>query len=79
MAELLGTTSGCVRVMLKGTLPELRRKAKAYKCNGDSLKHWAIYRAYVQGRPFHNATDERFLIEHHNDPYWLNRGYKCAN
>ncbi|MHA2067586.1 MAG: hypothetical protein ACXABY_24745 [Candidatus Thorarchaeota archaeon] len=69
MPELLGTTQQTVRVMHKGSLLNLRRWAQV-----QDLKFYAIYRDYWQLRRFHNATDKRFLIEHRNDPYWLNRG-----
>ena len=68
---LLGTHQGQIRTMFEGTLPKVRHFAKV-----NNLKHWAIYRPYFQGRPFHNATDERYLIEHCNSPYWLNRGFE---
>ena len=75
MFELLGTTTGCVRVMLRSrSVRLLRQRAMAYNVRGDTLKHWAIYRLFVNGRPFHNATDEKYLVEHWRDPYWLNRG-----
>lgn len=74
MAELLGTTTGGSRILLRGTLEQLRMLAVDCRCNEEPLRHWAIYRGWMQSVRFHNATDERFLIEHHNDPYWLNRG-----
>lgn len=79
MFELLGTTTGCIRIMLKArSVQALRAKARTYNIQGDTLKHWAIYRPFVQGRPFHNATDERYLVEHWQDPYWLNRGFESV-
>ena len=49
-------------------------KAKRFIEEND-LRRWAIYRSYVNGRPFHNATDESYLIEH-DDIYWHNRESK---
>jgi len=74
--ELIGTTHNNVRVLYKGSLAKLRRIAKDPKAN---LKHSAIYRQVVGSETFHNATDERFLVEHYHDPYWLNRGVGSRN
>ena len=62
MPQLLGTTKNQCRVSHKGSLLKLREIANGLSC-------WAIYRDYVNGKPFHNATDETFLIEH-NDPFF---------
>jgi len=68
--ELLGTTKGRVRYLLHGvTVEEVRRKVAEW-----GFISYAIYKTSVNGRRFHNATDEDFLVEHFNDPYWLNRG-----
>lgn len=68
--ELLGTHKNKGRILIaRATVAELRSEAI-----GLELDHWAIYKAFVSGRPFHNATDEAYLVEHFNDPYWLNRG-----
>ena len=68
--ELLGTQKAKGRIMLTGaTVKELRSDAIALE-----LDHWAIYKTFANGRPFHNATDEAYLVEHFRDPYWLNRG-----
>lgn len=68
--ELLGTHKCKGRTLIAGaTVAGLRNEAI-----GLELDHWAIYKAFVTGRPFHNATDEAYLVEHFRDPYWLNRG-----
>jgi len=77
-AELLGSTTGNVRVLLKGTVNQLRARAKVYKCNGHPLKHWAIYVCYTKWGHFHNATDDRFLVEHWQDLFWLNNGVESV-
>lgn len=65
--ELIGTTHRGVRVTSKSmSLSKLREY-------GATLKYYAIYRMYTSKGQFHNATDEHFLVEHHNDPYWINR------
>ena len=69
MVILLGTDKRQSRTMFEGTLVKARRFAKV-----NNLAHWAIYQPFYKGRSFHNATDESYLIEHCNDPYWLNRG-----
>lgn len=71
MPQLLGSTKSGMAVLYKGRLSYLRKIAKA-------LRRWAIYRDYVQGRPFHNATDERYLIDH-DDLYWHNRENRQEN
>lgn len=68
---LLGTEHNSVRVMRKSNS---LRPLREY---GATLRHYAIYREFISGRGlgrFHNATDERYLVEHRNDPYWVNRG-----
>ena len=72
MVILLGSDQINCRTMFEGTLAKARKFAHV-----NNLAHWAIYRPFVHGRPFHNATDERYLIEHSNSPYWLNRE-KCT-
>lgn len=67
--ELLGSDHIGCQTLIRGTLRRVKRIAHAR-----NLKHWAIYRTMYKGRRFHNATDSDFLIEHHDDPYWLNRG-----
>ena len=69
MAELLGTDRYNCRVLLRGRPRKLKAQAMA-----QGLRHWAIYRSCTVHGPFHNATDERYLLWHHEDPYWLNRG-----
>ena len=69
MAELLGTDQRGCRVGRSGRPGKLQVWAKA-----QGLRFWAIYRSHTMGGPFHNATDERYLLWHHQDPYWLNRG-----
>lgn len=65
---LLGSDTGQCRVIKNdNSLPRLR----SY---GATLAHYAIYHNMVNGRNFHNSTDEKFLVEYHNDPYWQNRG-----
>ena len=66
---LIGTDRLCCRTMYTGTMRKAKQMAAA-----NNLKHWAIYRQYVNGRIFHNSTDPAYLVEHHNDPYWLNNG-----
>ena len=63
---VLGSTKGGGRTQFEGSMQRARRFIKA-----NNLARWAIYRPYVNGRPFHNATDPDYLIEH-NDPYWRN-------
>lgn len=67
MPQLIGQTRQNVGVLYHGPLARLRRLAA-------SLREYAIYRDTVHGYPFHNSTDERYLIEH-DSPYWRNRGY----
>ena len=69
MAELLGTDRHGCRVLLRGRAEKMGAQAIA-----QGLRHWAIYRGCTVQGPFHNATDERYLLWHHEDPYWLNRG-----
>lgn len=65
---LLGSDKLQCRVISQSnSLQELRNY-------GSSLAHYAIFFNMWQGRNFHNSTDERFLVEYHNDPYWINRG-----
>jgi len=72
---LIGTSEACGRTMVEHqSIDALRERARKLK-----LKHWAIYRDSVRGRKFHNATDEDYLVEHFNSPYWLNRGVESAN
>ena len=67
MYELIGTTHNNVRTASKSaSLPALRKY-------GAALKYYAIYQVHTSKGQFHNATDEHFLVEHHNDPYWINR------
>ena len=64
---LIGTHQNGVRTTFEGTIQKVRRFAKV-----NDLRHWAVYHPFVKGRPFHNATDPAFLVEHNNSPYWLN-------
>ena len=34
-------------------------------------ERWAVYKQVHNGREFHNATDQDFLVDH-NDSYWFN-------
>ena len=65
---LLGSDKNQCRVMRKSN------DQFALREYGLTLNEYAIYRNMWQGRNFHNATDERFLIEYYNSPYWNNRG-----
>lgn len=62
--HLLGTTKNSVRTHYESTsLKELREF-------GSQLRYYSIYKQYHNGRMFHNATDENFLVEHKDDPFW---------
>ena len=69
MAELLGKDKWECRILWRGKPHELEERAKERQ-----LRYWAVYRSHSVHGPFHNATDERYLLCHHEDPYWLNRG-----
>ena len=61
---LIGTSHNNVRVMEKSrNITKLRKFGKG-------LKHYAIYHEYRNGKQFHNATDQEFLVEYRRDPYW---------
>lgn len=66
MMILLGTDHANCRTQKSGTLAQLR-------IYGKTLKHYAIYKSHTIHGRFHNATDKHFLVEYHNDPYWINR------
>ena len=70
---LIGSDQLCCRTMYTGTMRKVKQMAAA-----NNLKHWAIYRQYVNGRIFHNATDPAYLVEHNNDPFWLNTEAKTG-
>ena len=38
---------------------------------GQDMLRWAVYRTSYHGRPFHNATDSKYLVCH-DDVYWHN-------
>lgn len=59
---LLYTDKRQVRGMIKGRKAPLLAFAKRQPI-------WALYKAYHNGRPFHNGTDPNYLICH-DDPYW---------
>ena len=65
---LLGTNKRQCRVMIEGSFPQLVTA-------GRDLQRWAIYHAYMMWGPFHNSTDERYLVAHWQDHYWINRGF----
>ena len=71
MPQLLGTTQNGCRVIMRGSSSRMRKLAAQ-----NNLAHWAIYRDCTINGPFHNATDESYLLSYHNDPYWINRA-KC--
>jgi hypothetical protein len=64
---LMGTDKIGCRTMFEGTIQKARNFASV-----NDLRFWSIYRPMFKGRNFHNATDPDFLIEHNNDPFWLN-------
>lgn len=63
---LLYTTTNSVRCRLEGTERALRRFLREA---GSQIRLWSLYRDFYQGRPFHNATDSDYLVDH-DDPYW---------
>lgn len=63
---LMGKTKKQAATGLKGTLQQCREYGK-------HLESYAIYKGFYNGRRFHNTTDERFLVEHKNSAYWINR------
>lgn len=65
MYELLYTKLSC-RGLLRGNKKEI------YKYLHDiNPEQWAVYFTIFRGEVFHNATDEKFLVDH-NDNYWFN-------
>ena len=65
---LLGTDKRQCRTMRRGSFPQL-------VTYGRTLQRWAIYWERMIWGEFHNSTDERYLVAHWNDHYWLNRGF----
>jgi len=65
---LLGTNKKQCRVMRQGSFPQL-------VVFGRHLAHWAIYHERMMWGLFHNGTDERYLVIHWKDHYWINRGF----
>ena len=67
--EVLYRDKLCCRGLYKGTYA----KCLAFvRSQAENLTDWSIYRAYLNGKPFHNATDEAFLLDH-DSRYWRNR------
>ena len=58
--------NGCIVQMKHANIKILR----SY---GRLLQYYSIYKEYHAGVEFHDSTDERFLIEWENEPYWRNR------
>jgi len=59
-------------IRCRGQFTGTERQCRAFLARwAGRLDDWALYKAYHQGRPFHNATDERYLIDH-DDPFWRN-------
>ena len=65
---LIGTTTNQCVVSHTGSFPEL-------VSFGRSLAYWAIFWDHLSHGQFHNATDDRYLVAHWRDPFWLNCGF----
>ena len=66
---LIGTTTNQCVVSHTGSFPELVSLGRA-------LAYWAIFWDHLSHGPFHNATDDRYLVAHWRDPFWLNCGFE---